>query len=117
MVKSLLALDIGKEFWVKPQQGIRGPTGPAPGFESIGEIISNILPNIYILAGVILFILLIVGGFGFIMGAGQENPERVKKGKQAITAALIGFAIIFFSYWIIRVIEIVTGIQIFKSGL
>jgi len=111
-VKSLLALDIGKEFQVKPGQGIETATG----FGSIGEIISNLLPNIYILAGLILFILLIVGGFGFIMGAGQENPERAKKGKQAITAALIGFAVIFASYWIIRIIEIMTGVNIFKSG-
>lgn len=103
-----MELDIGKEFWVRPRQGI----GTAKGFASIGEIISNILPNIYILAGVILFVLLIVGGFGVIMGAGEQNPERAKKGKQAITAALIGFAVIFCSYWIIRIIEIMTGINI-----
>ena len=107
-MKSLLALDIGKEFQVKPGQGIETATG----FGSIGEIISNLLQNIYVVAGILLFILLIVGGFGFIMGAGQENPERAKKGKQAITAALIGFAVIFGSYWIIRIIQVVTGLDI-----
>ena len=102
-----MPIKIGEQFQVKPGVGIEK-------LGTLGDIISAILPNIYILAGLILFILLIVGGFGFIMGAGQENPEKARKGKQAITAALIGFAIIFCSYWIIRIIEIMTGVNIFK---
>ena len=112
-MKNLLSLNIGKEFWVKPHQGI----AEAEGFkQGIGGIISTLLQNIYVLAGIILFILLIVGGLGFIIGAGEENPEKAKKGKQAITAALIGFAVIFCSYWIIRIIEILTGIRIFEPN-
>ena len=45
-----------------------------------------------------------------IAGAGQDNPERAAKGKQAATSALIGFIIIFAAYWIIRLIEIITGV-------
>jgi len=112
-VKNLLSFKIGDEFWVKPNQGIAG----AEGFkEGIGGIISTLLQNIYVLAGILLFILLIVGGLSFIMGAGEDNPEKAKKGKQAITAALIGFVIIFCSYWIIKIIEIVTGLAIFKPN-
>lgn len=112
-MKSILALKIGQEFWVRPQQGI----GTAKGFGSIGEIISNLLQNIYVLAGILLFVLLIIGGVIFIIGAGNDSPEQAKKGKQAITAALIGFVVIFASYWIIRIIEIVTGMNIFEPGL
>ena len=108
-MKSLLSLKIGEEFWVRPNQGIAG----AEGFkEGIGGIISTLLQNIYVLAGILLFVLLIVGGLSFIMGAGADNPEKAKRGKQAITAALIGFAVIFCSYWIIRIIEIMTGMII-----
>jgi len=109
MVKSIFAFSIGDQFWVRPNQGITG----AEGFkEGIGGIISTLLQNIYVLAGILLFILLIVGGFSFIIGAGEENPEKAKKGKQAITAALIGFAIIFCSFWIVKIIEIITGMSI-----
>ena len=108
-MKSLLSFNIGDQFWVRPNQGIKG----AAGFGSIGEIISNLLQNIYVLAGILLFVLLIVGGFSFIIGAGQDNPEQAKKGKQALTAALIGFAVIFCSYWVIKIIEIITGLKIF----
>lgn len=110
-MKSILALEIGKEFWVKPNVGIEG----AEGFkEGIGGIISTLLQNIYVLAGILLFILLIIGGVVFIMGAGSDSPDQAKKGKQAITAALIGFVVIFCSYWIIKIIEIITGLSIFQ---
>ncbi|MCJ7804967.1 hypothetical protein MUP35_04540 [Patescibacteria group bacterium] len=113
-MKNLSSFEIGDEFWVRPNQGIAG----AEGFkEGIGGIISTLLQNVYVLAGILLFILLIVGGLSFIMGAGEDNPEKAKRGKQTITAALIGFVIIFCSYWIIKIIEIVTGINIFNSGL
>ena len=108
------SFNILKEFIVnKSGQGIYD----APGFqEGIGGIISTLLKNVYILAGIILFILLIVGGLGFIMGAGSENPEQAKKGKQTITASIIGFIIIFISYWIIKIIEIITGFPILNPG-
>ncbi len=112
-MKNFLSFNIGEQFWVKPGQGII----EAEGFQQgIGGIISTLLQNIYVLAGIILFILLIVGGLGFIIGAGGDNPEQAKRGKQAITAALIGFAIIFCSYWIIKIIEIVTGLSIFNPN-
>ena len=113
-MKNLLSFKIGDEFWVRPEQGIGEET--TIGFHSIGEIISNLLQNVYVLAGILLFILLIVGGLSFIMGAGEDNPEKAKKGKQAITAALIGFMIIFCSYWIIKIIEIITGVSILNPG-
>jgi len=112
-VKSLLSFNIGEQFWVRENTGIT----EAEGFkEGVGGIISTLLQNIYVLAGILLFILLIIGGLGFIMGAGEENPEKAKKGKQAITAALIGFVIIFCSYWIIKIIEIITGVSILNPG-
>ena len=105
----MLSLKIGDQFWVRPNQGIAG----AEGFkEGIGGIISTLLQNIYVLAGILLFVLLIVGGLSFIMGASEDNPEKAKKGKQALTAALIGFTVIFCSYWIIKIIEIITGLNI-----
>lgn len=80
----------------------------------IADLISIILSNAVAIAGIIVFILFLLGGFSIIMGAGQDNPERTAKGKQAVTAAIIGFIIIFAAYWIIQIIELVTGIRILK---
>lgn len=103
------AVNLGKEFKITPDKGIGDP---GSGFENIGEVISRVLPNIYTVAGIILLFLLIGGGFMFIVGAGNDSPDQAKKGKQAISAALAGFAIIFASYWIIQLIQYLTGIRI-----
>lgn len=117
-----LVFDIGEEVKIGSGRSIvdlfRSPPwyGQAPGEPTLGYFISQILPNIYVLAGLILFALLIFGGLSIIMGAGQENPEKIQKGQKAAVSAIIGFLIIFGSYWLIQIIEAVTGIKIFKPG-
>jgi hypothetical protein len=61
-----------------------------------------------VLAGVIAFFLLILGGFGMIIGAGGD-PKKMEQSKQTITGAVLGFIIIIGSFWIIQVLEILTG--------
>jgi len=86
-------------------------------FSTFGELISTLLPNIYILAGVILLFLLIGGGFGIIVSAGKGMKEGVSRGSKAVTAALIGFLVIIASYWIIQIISTITGLNILEPGL
>jgi uncharacterized membrane protein len=89
---------------------------PTNKFNTIGDLVNVILPNVYMLAGVILFILLLFGGFGVIMGAGNDDPKQAASGRQA-TMAVIGFLVIFASFWIIRIIETLTGVKIFESNI
>lgn len=111
-MKKLAQVKIGEQFWLKEKLGI----GQVKEFETLGGLITAILPNIYILAGLILFFFLIGGGLMFIVSAGQENPEGAAKGKKAITAAVAGFIIIFASYWIMEIIRVVTGLDILGGG-
>lgn len=103
-------------FYIGNELKLKGPWSvidtfrdPVTGEVSITGFISQVLPNVYVIAGVILFFLLVGGGLVFIISAGQENPEGAAKGKQAITAALMGFLIIFASYWIMQIIQVITG--------
>jgi heme/copper-type cytochrome/quinol oxidase subunit 4 len=105
-----MAVDIGQEFKIGGDQGIASAIP-----QTIGGFISAVLPNVFIIAGVILLLLLLFGGFMTIMNS--DNPEAQDKGKQAITSALIGFVIIFASYWIIQIIQVLTGVNILKSTL
>ena len=90
---------------------------PAENFGTLADFFNMIVPNILLLAGIIFFVLLVVGGFMFIAGAGGGDANQTGKGQKAITYALIGFIIIFVSYWIIKIIETVTGINIFDPDL
>lgn len=104
----LLTFDLGQEFWLKENEGIT----LSGKYLTIGGFISSVLPVIYILAGLILFVLLVGGGLSVILNAGSGNAEKTKKGQGAITTALIGFAVIFASYWLIQIIELVTGVKL-----
>lgn len=86
-------------------------------YPTFGDFFSTILFNLYTFAGVILLGLLIFGGFNFIIGAGKQESGQMEKAKKAITAALAGFAIIFASYFIIQLIETVTGAKILDTNL
>lgn len=72
-------------------------------------LISRILPNIFSVASILLLIYLIYGGFLYINSNGDQ--EKVKKSQSMITNALIGFLIIFGSYWIMQAVQVITGIQ------
>lgn len=103
-------IDIGQAFKLG-NEGI----GAKKGYSNIGEFISAVLPNIYVISSLVLFILLIGGGFTIISSGG--NPDKQNKGSKAITSAVVGFIIIFGSYWLIQIIEYIFGIKIFNSGV
>ena len=85
---------------------------PFTAKESIGQIVSIVLANSITIAGVILLFLIAFFGLGMISGAGQNDPQKKAQGKNAVTAAIIGFLIILSTYMIIQLIQLVTGIQI-----
>lgn len=78
-------------------------------FDNLGDIVSVIAQNAFVLAGIIAFVLLIFGGFGVIVSAGDS--KKLEEGKKAITGAVVGLILIVASYWIIQIIETLTGLH------
>lgn len=76
---------------------------------TIGDIVSVGLRIAFVVAGLFILITFMIAGIQMIAGAGQSNPEKSAKAKQAATSAAIGFIIIFVAYWIIKLIEVTTG--------
>jgi hypothetical protein len=102
----LAQVDIGKTFL--------GPENKFPTtLEEIGPLVSRFINIAFIAAGVILLFFFIVGGISLISGAGGDNPEQLEKGKKAVTSALIGFIVVFAAYWIVQLIQVITGVNIF----
>jgi len=104
-----LAFNIGEQFWLKEGEGI----GRKDAYQSLGGFISAILPNVYVLAGIIAFVLVLIAGLMFIINAGKGESEQAKKWQKTLTVSITGLLIIFLSYWIIQIIETITGIKIF----
>lgn len=93
-----LAVNIGDKF--------SSPFGQGKG---IGDLVSIVLNASFAIAGIIVFFLFIFAGISLISSAGSNNPQGAERGKKTITTAIIGLVIILAAYWIIRIIEIITG--------
>ncbi|OGJ21834.1 MAG: hypothetical protein A2804_01170 [Candidatus Pacebacteria bacterium RIFCSPHIGHO2_01_FULL_46_10] len=84
--------------------------GLKEGLDTPGGILSALLPYLLTFGGIILFLMFIWGGFEMLTGAAE--PKSQEAGKQRMTAAVIGFVLLFTSYWIAQLLQIVFGITI-----
>jgi len=94
---------------------IKDVFAPASTFNDFGAIVSVIVKNAVVFAGIISFVLLILGGFGVIVGAGSGDMKKLEQGKKAVTGAVIGLLIVVLSVLIVQVIATITGIPIIKT--
>lgn len=99
------AVDIGSQFL--------GP-GASPLKESTGlaSIVSLVVRIGFVVSGILILFFIVFAGFQIVVGAGSNNPEGAKKGKEAASAAAIGFAVVFTAYWIVRLIEVIIKVNI-----
>lgn len=76
---------------------------------SVGKFVTLFLNISFVVAGLILLFFFILGGIGMISSAGQSDPQKAEQAKKTVTSALIGFIIVFASYWIVQLIGQITG--------
>ncbi|PIZ48041.1 hypothetical protein COY29_04340 [Candidatus Woesebacteria bacterium CG_4_10_14_0_2_um_filter_39_14] len=80
---------------------------------TIGKIISDILPYVFWVTGILLLVYLLLGGLQLMFAAG--DPKKVQGAWGKITNAVIGFVIIFVAYWVTQLIGKVFNIEIINS--
>ena len=107
-----MAVNIGEWFNLGTGTNVKKEIGLVPEYNSGGlfVILSIVLRNIYVIAAIILFIMIFIGGLGMIINAG--NAEKQKQSSKTLGSAVAGFLILFLSYWIIKLVQLITGIPI-----
>lgn len=80
---------------------------------TVGDIIQNTLLYVFAVAGFILLFYLIFGGFKYMSSGG--DTKSIDSAKRTITTALIGFIIIFVSFWLVQLIGTIFGITQFQQ--
>lgn len=80
---------------------------------TLGGIISAVVPYLFGIAGFLLLLYLIFGGFSYMLSGG--DPKATESAKQKITNAVIGFVIIFAAYWLVQILGTVLGITQFQQ--
>lgn len=71
-------------------------------------LVNLLVRNIFAIGAVILFFMILLAGFQFIAG-GKKGMENAK---QIISAALLGFLLMFSAYWIVQIVKLLTGANI-----
>ena len=85
---------------------------PNPSLSTFGIVVTAVVKNAFVLAGVISFILLIFGGFNVIVAAG--DAKKAQQGKAAITGAVTGLLLVLGSYLLVQILDVLTGRTIFR---
>jgi len=87
-------------------------------FTSPGNLVTRLVPNIMVAAGVIFFFYIVWGGWDIVIGAGSGgNPTSMQKAWKKLTFGLIGFLIVVGSFFILQIIESLTGIKIINPPI
>ncbi|MBP8591028.1 hypothetical protein KBI33_00980 [Candidatus Shapirobacteria bacterium] len=98
----------------EPTIVVSAPTGwEGPGALTAGSIISGAIQLILIIAALIFFFLLIIGGIRWMTAGGDKEKAGGARGQ--LTSALIGLAIVFAAWAIIRLIETLFGVSIISG--
>lgn len=79
---------------------------------NVNSIVRALITGAISVSGIILLFILVLGGIGMIKAAGNSDPKSMEQGKKAATSALIGFIVIFMSYFIVKLIESITGLDL-----
>jgi hypothetical protein len=76
-------------------------------FNSTDDMINLIVKVIFVGAGFFLFLMIIGAGFSLVQGDSKDKD----KAKTTMTSAIIGFMIMFGAFWIMQIIQLITGIN------
>lgn len=107
MIKQVLAADNLK---IEPMEGFAGL-----GNLTISGIVSGAINLLMVVVALVFFFMLVLGGLRWVMSQGDKT--NVENARNQITNALIGLAIVFAAWAIMKLIETLFGITILNGGL
>jgi hypothetical protein len=79
---------------------------------TVGSIISGAISLVMILVSVVFFFILVMGGLKWVTSGGDE--KKVGEARSQITNGLIGLAIVFAAFAIMKLIGSVFNIDVFN---
>jgi hypothetical protein len=84
-------------------------------FKCFEPLFTNVVQALVALLGVALFIMLVIGGFGFLLSGGDQ--KKLEKARGTLTAAITGVVIIIIAYLILRTISLFTGVDVTQFSI
>ncbi len=82
--------------------------------DKFGQIVSNVITTLVIIAVIIAVFFLVWGGIKWIMSGGDK--AKVESARNTIIGGIVGLVLVFLSYFIITVVAQMFGINL-STGL
>jgi TRAP-type C4-dicarboxylate transport system permease small subunit len=83
---------------------------PPATIQDLESVFSSIISSLLGLAGIALFIMLIVGGFMYATAG--SDPKRAEGAKKTLTYAIIGIVFISLAFLFLQAISWFTGVDV-----
>lgn len=93
--------------------GVPQPTGMK--ITDIGVLISRVISVAFILAGILTFALLVMGGIEWLTSGGDKS--KTESARNRITAAIVGLAIVAASWALMKLIAYFFGVDVFEGNI
>lgn len=89
--------------------------GEIQNIDNIVSVVRAVIRFILVVAFVLAFIMLLIGGIRWITAGGDE--KAVSSARNMITAALIGLVVVLVAFAIIRLVELFFKVNIITGGV
>lgn len=84
--------------------------GDVPTLLDLEKIVAGLLGILARLVGIAVFVMLIIGGFNLLTAGG--DPKKAEKAQKTITGAVAGIAIVVGGWFLLQILEQITGAKI-----
>jgi hypothetical protein len=93
--------------------GVPQPTGMK--ITDIGVLISRVISVAFIIAGILTFALLVMGGIEWLTSGGDKT--KTENARNRITSAIVGLAIVAASWALMKLIAYFFGVDVFEGNI
>ncbi len=93
--------------------GVPQPSGMK--ITDIGVLISRIISVTFIIAGILTFAFLVIGGVEWLTSGGDKG--KTESARNRITAAVVGLAIVAASWAVMKLIAYFFGVDVFEGNI
>jgi hypothetical protein len=96
-------------LYVGPTDSQQMISGPLVGIENLAQLTNKLMSFLIPIAAIILIFVLIAGGYDYLTSQGEAG--KIKSAHAKFTAGLIGFTILIISYFLVKLIAFIFGLQ------
>ena len=96
-------IDLGQYFTLSDGQAV------GDVFSKPSDLVNLIVRLVFVVVGLILFVIIVIAGFSMLFSGDSSNTEKTKT---TMTNAVLGLLIVLAAYWIMQLINRLTGANI-----